>query len=280
MEDIKSNKNKKEEDNTENSEGLAELNKLISYSKQDSELTTIINIDEELSKNFATYQKLIFSNNKLTNIKEFFIFTNIIYLDLSNNLFTKLTNLSPLKNIEILIISNNKLTNISKSLSDLKKLQYLDLSNNLINIKSTALITMLKYNIGLVSLILFGNQNYDFNETKFLCLDQLKNLNYLDAVRIVGNCNRDKNIKNKKTPKTSINVKGIKGNKKNISTLEEYVKFKINDFDLNKKDYEKEIEKNKINENNVENNLNKIKKNSSSYYYIKYLSSSQNNYNK
>ena len=50
---------------------------------------------------------------------------------------------------------------------------------------------------------------------------------------------------NKDIKKSFITIKGIKGDDKKIWTMNEYIKFKINDINKNKKEYEANINDNK-----------------------------------
>ena len=255
---------KKEDDKKE----INQLNKLEGFEKTNSELTTIKDI-KELNDNKDKYQRITLSHNKLMDITELLIFPNLVYLDLSFNHIEKLKNLYPLQSLEILILSNNLLRNINTNLFPLKKLQHLDLSNNKIDMKNNIIINALKENTELISLLLFGNINYDFEQTKYLCLENLKKINFLDAIKIISD--KKKRKKSKNGHKTFVSVQGIKGNQKNVSTLNEYIKFKLDDFKNNEKDYE----------NNMRNNIQKCdnnikaldKENKTSYYYIKYSSS-------
>ena len=79
------------------------INLLESYEMPNEDLKTIVNIDE-LNNKKEKYQKMNLSHNLLTEIKEFFIFPNLIYLDLSFNRIQKLEYLSPLTELEILIL--------------------------------------------------------------------------------------------------------------------------------------------------------------------------------
>ena len=259
----------KQNENNENHE-INELNKLECYEKINANLISINNNKElnELNKNKDKYQKINFSHNKLTDIQEFFIFSNLVYLDLSFNQIEKLKMLSPLKNLEILILSNNLIRNINTCLFPLKKLQHLDLSNNHIDMKNNIIINALKENIELISLLLYGNYNYNYEKTKYLCLENLNKINFLDSIKIINNKSQKKI--NKNDNKSFISVKGIKGNKKKISTLNEYIKFKFDDFNNNKKEYENNMKKTQQkNDDNIKelNNENK-----SSYYFLKYSS--------
>ena len=244
-----------------------QLDKLEGYEKTNSELTTIANIND-LNENKNKYQRINLSHNKLTEIKEFLIFENLVYLDLSYNQIEKLKNLSPLSELEILILSNNLIRNISTNFFGLKKLQHLDLSNNRIDMKNN-IITALKENTELISLLLSGNCDYDFEKTKYLCLENLSKVNFLDAKKITNE--KSDKIKNKKINKSYIKIQGIKGNKKNISTLDEYIKFKLEDFNNNKKDYENNMKNNQ--QKNEENMKELNNENKTSYYFLKYSSS-------
>ena len=247
---------------------INQLNKLEGYEKSNEELTTISNIIE-LNENKDKYQRITLSHNKLTEIKELFIFPNLVYLDLSYNNIEKLKNLFPLKNLEILILSNNLLRGINTNLFPLKKLQHLDLSNNKIDMKNNIIINALKENEELISLLLFGNYNYNFEKSKYLCLENLKKINFLDAKKIISD--KSKENKKKKNIRAYISVQGIKGNQKNISTLNEYIKFKLDDFKNNEKNYQDNM---KSNQQKYEQNLKELEnENKTSYYYLKYSSS-------
>ena len=259
---------KSENEVNENYE-INQLNNLEGYENTNAELTTITNI-QDLNNNKDKYQKIILSHNKLTQVKEFYIFTNLVYLDLSFNQIDNIKKFPPLDNLEILMLANNFINEISTYLFPLQKLQHLDLSNNHLDMKNDMIISSLKKNIELKSLLLCGNYNYDFEKIKYSCLDNLTKLIHLDTIKIVNNKENTKN-KKKKIQKAYINVKGIKGNQKKVSTLNEYIKFKIDDFNNNKKDYENNIKENeKKNDDNMKE-LNKESK--SSYYYLNFPSS-------
>ena len=238
---------------------------LVAYEKTNENLKTIVNIDE-LKNEKDKYQKINLSHNMLTEIKEFFIFPRLVYLDLGFNRIEKLEYLSSLTELEILILSNNYIKEIYRALFPLKKLQHLDLSNNLIEVEKSLVISALKENKELISLLLKDNINYDFQKTKFMCLEKLQKLNFLDGIKIVNDLNIDLN---KDIKKAFITVKGIKGNDKKVSTLNEYIKFKMNDIKNNEKEYEENMNDNK---EKINQNIQKLNKGSkSSYYFFKYL---------
>ena len=139
---------------------INEIDSLETYEKTKGDLKTIANI-KELINNNDQYQKIILSHNLLTEIKEFFIFPKLIYLDLSFNQIQKLENFSPLSELEILILSNNFISEIYRALFPLRKLQHLDLSNNRIDILNSSIISSLQENKELFSLLLKGNINYE-----------------------------------------------------------------------------------------------------------------------
>ena len=251
-----------DEENEKSNKGI---DSLVAYEKTNEDLKSIFNIDE-LINNKDNYQKINFSHNLLTEINEFFIFPKLVYLDLSFNRIQKLENFSPLSELEILILSNNFIREIYRALFPLKKLQHLDLSHNQIDVAKSLVISALKENKELISLLLKNNLNYDFQNTKYQCLEKLEKLNFLDGIKIVNNLNKDlnKNIK-----KAFITVKGIKGNGKKISTLKEYIKFKLNDINSNEKEYQENINDNR---ERINQNIQKLSKgNKSSYYFLKYL---------
>ena len=238
---------------------------LVSYEKTNEDLKSIYNIDE-LKNNKDNYQKINVSHNLLTEINEFFIFPKLVYLDLSFNRIQKLENFSPLTELEILILSHNFIRDIYLALFPLKKLQHLDLSKNQIELEKSLVISALKENKELISLLLKDNINYDFQKTKFMCLEKLQKLNFLDGIKIVNDLNIDLN---KDIKKAFITVKGIKGNDKKVSTLNEYIKFKMNDIKNNEKEYEENMNDNK---ERISQNIQKLNKgNKSSYYFFKYL---------
>ena len=148
----------------------------------------------------------------------------------------------------------------------MKKLQHLDLSHNQIDVDKSLVISALKENKELISLLLKDNLNYNFQNTKYQCLEKLQKLNFLDGIKIVNNLNIDLN---KDIKKAFITVKGIKGNGKKISTLKEYIKFKMNDINSNEKEYQENISDNK---ERINQNIKKLNKgDKSSYYFFKYL---------
>ena len=249
------------------SEQSKEKSLLETYQKTNEELKTIYNIDE-LNKDPEKYQKINLSHNFLTEINEFFIFPKLIYLDLSFNQIERLENFSPLSELEILILSNNFIRDIYKSLFPLKKLQHLDLSNNRIDIENSSIISALKENKELFSLLLKENINYDFQKVKYMCLEKLEKLIFLDAIKIVSNTNIELN---KEIKKSFITVKGIKGNGQKISTLKEYIKFKKDDLLNNEKEYKENLNENMERINQNIRRLNEGIK--TSYYFLKYLDS-------
>ena len=184
-----------------------ELDNLFSYDNSSKNIESIEDV-EYLNNNASKIQKIKLSDNKITDISQFFKFKNLIYLDLSHNPLTKLDNLSPLINMEILILSNNNLKSLGFNLVSLKKLQHLDLGFNLLEVNDGSLIKSLKFNTELISLVLNGNINYDFEKCKYCCLDYLPKIEFLDTVQIVE-------LKKPKTNlKAYVEIKGKGGKKK------------------------------------------------------------------
>jgi hypothetical protein len=242
-------------------------NILETYEKKNEELKSIVNIDELVNDN-DKYQKIILSHNLLTEINEFFIFPRLIYLDLSFNQIQKLENFAPLSELEILILSNNFIREIYRAFFPLRKLQHLDLSHNRIDIPNSSIISSLKENKELFSLLLKDNINYDFQKVKFLCLEKLEKLTFLDAIKIVSNTNIDIN---KKIKKAFVTVQGIKGNDKKICTLKDYIKFKKDDLKNNEKEYKENMDDNK---ERINQNISKLNQGTkSSYYFLNFLDS-------
>ena len=249
------------------SEKLKGQNILETYEKKNEELKSIVNIDELVNDN-DKYQKIILSHNLLTEINEFFIFPRLIYLDLSFNQIQKLENFAPLSELEILILSNNFIREIYRAFFPLRKLQHLDLSHNRIDIPNSSIISSLKENKELFSLLLKDNINYDFQKIKFLCLEKLEKLTFLDAIKIVSNTSIDLN---KKIKKAFVTVQGIKGNDKKICTLKDYIKFKKDDLKNNEKEYKENMDDNK---ERINQNISKLNQGTkSSYYFLNFLDS-------
>ena len=249
------------------SEKLKGNNILETYEKKNEELKSIVNIDELVNDN-DKYQKIILSHNLLTEINEFFIFPRLIYLDLSFNQIQKLENFAPLSELEILILSNNFIREIYRAFFPLRKLQHLDLSHNRIDIPNSSIISSLKENKELFSLLLKDNINYDFQKVKFLCLEKLEKLTFLDAIKIVSNTSIDLN---KKIKKAFVTVQGIKGNDKKICTLKDYIKFKKDDLKNNEKVYKENMDDNK---ERISQNISKLNQGTkSSYYFLNFLDS-------
>ena len=259
--EIKQNEN--ENENTNNN-----IDSPTEFVRQNEELYTINNF-EELIKNCNSYKKIIFSNNKLSKISEFFIFKNVSYLDLSNNYFQKLEIIYNLENLQTLLLNNNSIQHLNMSLKYLINLTHLDLSNNRLDMNDGISIKVLKYNINLRELLLKGNINYKFLKVKFICLESIKSLIYLDGERIFGNTRRNRSLQ-----KSFVDVKGKRGNSKKICRLREYIEFRINDIKDNKKEDEVEDEINKKDDIVKRFGLDKrSKEKNTSNYYFTYLSS-------
>lgn len=244
--------------NNENKE-VDELDNLVSYENCKKNIESIDSI-EYLNNNAEKIQKIKLSENNIVDISQFFKFKNLIYLDLSHNPLSKLENLSPLINMEILILSNNNLKSIGFNLVSLKKLQHLDLGFNLLEVNDGSLIKSLKFNTELISLVLNGNINYDFEKCKYTCLDYLMKIEFLDTVQIVEIKKKKIDMKN-----TYVIIKGKGGKTKKVKKLNDYIKFKKQNMENHKKEYE-ELSKKKDNS--------KIStREASSYYYINLLNS-------
>lgn len=255
-------KNENENENTNNIESPTE------FVRQNEELRSINQFDE-LIKNCNNYKKIIFSHNKLSKISEFFIFKNVSYLDLSYNYFQKLEIIYNLENLQTLLLNNNSIQHLNMSLKYLINLTHLDLSNNILDMNDGISIKVLKYNINLRELLLKGNANYEFTKVKFICLESIKNLIYLDGQRIFGNTRRNRSLQ-----KSFVDVKGKRGNSKRICRLREYIEFKLYDIKDSKNKAEVEDENNKKDDIVKMFGLDKrSKEKNSSNYYFTYLSS-------
>ena len=144
----------------------------------------------------------------------------------------------------------------------------MDLSHNRIDIPNSSIISSLKENKELFSLLLKDNINYDFQKVKFLCLEKLEKLTFLDAIKIVSNTSIDLN---KKIKKAFVIVQGIKGNDKKICTLKDYIKFKKDDLKNNEKEYKENMNDNK---ERISQNISKLNQGTkSSYYFLNFLDS-------
>ncbi len=144
----------------------------------------------------------------------------------------------------------------------------MDLSHNRIDIPNSSIISSLKENKELFSLLLKDNINYDFQKVKFLCLEKLEKLTFLDAIKIVSNTSIDLN---KKIKKAFVTVQGIKGNDKKICTLKDYIKFKKDDLKNNEKEYKENMDDNK---ERINQNISKLNQGTkSSYYFLNFLDS-------
>ena len=143
----------------------------------------------------------------------------------------------------------------------LKKLQHLDLGFNLLEVNDGSLIKTLKFNPELISLVLSGNIDYNFETCKYICLEVLNKLDFLDTVQLVDS-------KKKKYKSSYVEVKDSKGKKVKVRTLKDYIKFKQDDI----KEKENENE-NSQNEKDEKYSPEMLEKNTSSYYYFQYLNS-------
>ena len=234
------------------------LDELVSYENTNKNIENISTLDELINK-IDTIQKIKLSNNKISNITQFLPFSNLVYLDLGHNSLQKIDNMSPLQNLEILILSYNNIKSIGFSFVALKKLQHLDLGFNLLEVNDGSLIKTLKFNPELISLVLSGNIDYNFETCKYICLEYLHKLDFLDTVQLIDN------KKNKvKISSAYVEVKSSKGKKKKIRTLNDYIKFRQED--LIDENQEKNIEQQEEKPSPEE-----LEKNSSSYYYLQYL---------
>ena len=249
--------------NTQNGNQIEEnkvdkLDELESYENTNKNIEDISVIDELINK-MDHIQKIKLSNNKISNISQFLNFSNLVYLDLGHNTLHKIENLSPLQNLEILILSYNNIKSIGFNLVALKKLQHLDLGFNLLEVNDGSLIKTLKFNPELISLVLSGNIDYNFETCKYICLEVLNKLDFLDTVQLVDS-------KKKKYRSSYVEVKGSKGKKVKVRRLRDYIKFKQDD--LKEKENENE---NSQKEKDEKYSPEMLEKNTSSYYYFQYL---------
>ena len=227
---------------------------LVSYEESEKNIEYIDKIPFLLNQQ-SKIQKIILSKNQISDVSQFFIFPKLIYLDLSFNKISKLENLSPLINLEALVLSNNNIKAIGFSLVSLKKLQHLDLGYNLLEVNDGALIKSLKFNPDLISLVLNGNINYDFEKCKYFCLDFLNKIELLDTEQIY-----DGNKANVEINKSFVTVTGKGGKVQKVKRLKDYIRFKQADIEDNKEEYDKLKDK--------EFETAPSKKGYSSYYYL------------
>ena len=258
--------NKKNENQGEEEKNDVKKNNLETFQKENESLQSIKNI-QELMSNKLKYKKILLSHNELTEIKEFFGFKNVSYLDLSHNYFQKLDVFTGMPNLETLLLNNNSIEHIDTKLKNLKKLSVLDLSYNKIDVNDKITFMALKYNTLLESISFKGNKNYDFQNVKIFCLEYIKKIVYLDDTKIFNEVKRSKSQR-----KPFISVKGNRGNIGKIGLLKDYIQFKLNDIN----DYNKENEEAKedLNSSILKKVINKKgKEKNTSNYYFTYLSS-------
>ncbi|MCQ2816594.1 MAG: leucine-rich repeat domain-containing protein, partial [archaeon] len=239
-----------------------ESKELLSYEEEGKELETIKGI-EFLNVNSENIQKISLANNNLKSLPEFFKFPNLIYLDLSHNLINKLQDLAPLSNLEILILAHNSISKIGLHLASLKKLKHLDLSFNIFSMKDNSIIRSFKYNPQLMSLVLEGNFEYNYENAKFLCLELLKQIEFLDRIQIVNNKKTNTKINH-----TYVKAKGKKNESKKIRTMQDYINFKMEDMENNTEEYDKIMQQETQKKKKKEK---KDKKDLSSRYYMHVL---------
>jgi hypothetical protein len=169
--------------------------------------------------------QLNLSMNRLTVLPETIeMFSNLKVLDLSRNQLESIKHLSLCVSLQTLNLSGNVLKSISEGLFNLKCLTHLDLSYNQLTVNNF-MINSFRFNKMLKSLSLKGNPGYDFNNTKFNCLETLLQLEVLDEVVIF-----------KKAKKTidmglTCNFKGTNGQNVPIKTIKDYIKFKKEEID-------------------------------------------------
>ena len=221
------------------------LDELESYENTNKNIEDISTIDELMNK-MEQIQKIKLSNNKISNISQFLNFSNLVYLDLGHNSLQKIENLSPLQNLEILILSYNNIKTIGF---------------NLLEVNDGSLIKTLKFNPELISLVLSGNIDYNFETCKYICLEVLNKLDFLDTVQLVD-------TKKKKYRSSYVEVKCPKGKKVKVRRLRDYIKFRQDDLNQNENNNDNS-EKEKDEKYSPET----LEKNTSSYYYFQYLNS-------
>jgi Leucine-rich repeat (LRR) protein len=228
---------------------LVEIENLLQYDLSNRQIEDIDD-DEFIIENGKKLEKLSLANNNFTEFtKSFLNLSGLIFLDLSNNKLTKISNIKNCVLLEVLILSNNEIKTISGELGFLRNLQHLDLSFNKLYIADST-IKSLAANMDLISLCLCGNLNFQFNEIKYKCLEWLKKLEFLENTQIFFK--KENNAK-----RVNIQVSTKSGDKKQIRTIKEYIKLKMNDYENNSDLYKTE--------NNYSKQIDKTLK--SSYYY-------------
>jgi Leucine-rich repeat (LRR) protein len=192
------------------------MSSIKNYSDQDIEDI------EELAELYSEAENIEYLNLSINRIKAIpecvQEFINLKYIDLSRNELESIRNINQCISLEHLNLSNNLLKSTSEGFFNLKNLKHLDLSNNQLTINNY-MINSFKYNKHLNSLSLHDNLNYDFNKTKFTCLETLLQLEILDNVVIF------KQTKNKSTPLTC-SFKGSTGKEVKVKSIKDYIKFK------------------------------------------------------
>lgn len=222
------------------------------------------NLSEKYIKeeNAEFLQKLTLQKNRFIEIPDNFInFSNLVYLDMTENYLENITNLYYLNNLEVLILSKNFINNIGNVLTSLQKLQFLDLCYNKLDIDDM-LIKTISQNTNLFSLSLRGNDNYDFEKVRIKCLEYTKNLEILDTITIFTSNKKSENL----IFNSTVDVKSKKGERVKVKTLKDYMDFKIRDYEENEDSYTENSNSNTNNyDSNFNSNLNKKSKTKDSY---------------
>jgi hypothetical protein len=175
-------------------------------------------IDENLIKEIEITEKIEMAYNNITKIPDRIRdFVNLKILDLSGNKIDNIKILSSNTKLEVLKMSNNLISNFD-GLVSLKNLTELDLSFNHIMINRFFLSTLRNLQM-LNNLALEGNLNYNFNEIKFFCLENILNLEILDNQIIYKKAK-------KKLIKPVYNEVVTQNRSKKIRLLKDYIKYK------------------------------------------------------
>jgi len=172
-------------------------------------------------------QQMNYSKNRIKNMDDsLFYLGNIIVIDLSHNLITKIQNLDNCLKLRYFNISNNHIQ-ILEGLYHLQQLEVLDVSYN--NIKMDDIfIKKIRFNKSLKSINLEGNPNYNFEELKYKILENVNTVCALDNIEIFKHRNKPKA---KSTSDFKLffqygNQHSITDKPHNLKSVKDYIKFK------------------------------------------------------
>ena len=210
--------------NTQNVPLLKDSLKEKDNSKDSLEEFDLVNFDfsnqliesiASLSLEGDTVGSLVLQHCSISSVDKAIVsFTYMTVLDLSHNSLTSIALLRDLVNLEELNISDNRIQAFP-GLFSLSKLRQLNISYNHIRINKS-LLNMLKYNKQITSFLAIGNPDYNFEQLKYDCLDNLQSIEQLDGQIIFK---KKKNVK----PKPGMKVTLANGKTAKIKGIKDYL---------------------------------------------------------